>query len=85
VTVSPGATSTSTTVPGTSETGPPATIAIGCPSRSIVLEAMKMEHPALAAADGVVEIVHVEVGHYVEAHATLVTLAASTPPEEPRS
>jgi propionyl-CoA carboxylase alpha chain len=48
-----------------------------------VLEAMKMEHPALAAADGVVETVHVEVGQYVEAHATLVTLAASTSPEEP--
>jgi acetyl/propionyl-CoA carboxylase alpha subunit len=51
--------------------------------RLVVLEAMKMEHPALAAADGVVETVHVEVGQYVEAHATLVTLAASTSPEEP--
>ncbi|GAA4774670.1 biotin carboxylase N-terminal domain-containing protein [Actinomycetospora chlora] len=40
----------------------------------VVLEAMKMEHPALAAADGVVETVHVAVGQYVEAHATLVTL-----------
>jgi biotin carboxyl carrier protein len=37
---------------------------------------MKMEHPALAAADGVVETVHVAVGQYVEAHATLVTLGA---------
>jgi acetyl/propionyl-CoA carboxylase alpha subunit len=45
--------------------------------RLVVLEAMKMEHPALAAADGVVEAVHVEVGQYVEAHATLVTLAAA--------
>ena len=36
-----------------------------------------MEHPALAAADGVVETVHVEVGQYVEAHATLVTLGAA--------
>ena len=40
----------------------------------VVLEAMKMEHPALAATDGVVETVHVAVGQYVEAHATLVTL-----------
>ena len=40
----------------------------------VVLEAMKMEHPALAAADGVVQTVHVAVGQYVEAHATLVTL-----------
>ncbi len=45
--------------------------------RLVVLEAMKMEHPALAAADGVVESVHVEVGQYVEAHATLVTLGAA--------
>ncbi|MEJ2863136.1 ATP-binding protein [Actinomycetospora flava] len=43
----------------------------------VVLEAMKMEHPALAAADGVVETVHVAVGQYVEAHATLVTLGAA--------
>ena len=35
-----------------------------------------MEHPALAAADGIVETVHVAVGQYVEAHATLVTLGA---------
>ncbi len=42
----------------------------------VVLEAMKMEHPALAAVDGVVETVHVSVGQYVEAHATLVTLGA---------
>jgi biotin carboxyl carrier protein len=43
----------------------------------VVLEAMKMEHPALAATDGVVETVHVAVGQYVEAHATLVTLGAA--------
>ncbi|WP_433784014.1 acetyl/propionyl/methylcrotonyl-CoA carboxylase subunit alpha [Actinomycetospora sp. CA-101289] len=43
----------------------------------VVLEAMKMEHPALAAADGVVDTVHVAVGQYVEAHATLVTLRAT--------
>jgi propionyl-CoA carboxylase alpha chain len=43
----------------------------------VVLEAMKMEHPALAAVDGVVETVHVAVGEYVEAHATLVTLGAA--------
>jgi propionyl-CoA carboxylase alpha chain len=41
-----------------------------------------MEHPALAAADGIVETVHVQVGQYVEAHATLVTLGASPSPEE---
>jgi propionyl-CoA carboxylase alpha chain len=40
----------------------------------VVLEAMKMEHPAVAAADGVVESVRVEVGQYVDAHAVLVTL-----------
>ncbi len=54
--------------------------------RLVVLEAMKMEHPALAAADGVVETVHVEVGQYVEAHAALVSLAAreiADTPEEP--
>jgi acetyl/propionyl-CoA carboxylase alpha subunit len=44
----------------------------------VVLEAMKMEHPALAAAEGVVEAVHVAVGQYVEAHATLVSLAAES-------
>ncbi|GAA4881896.1 acetyl/propionyl/methylcrotonyl-CoA carboxylase subunit alpha [Actinomycetospora straminea] len=43
----------------------------------VVLEAMKMEHPALAATDGVVETVHVAVGQYVEAHATLVTLGTA--------
>jgi len=43
----------------------------------VVLEAMKMEYPALAATDGVVETMHVAVGQYVEAHATLATLAAS--------
>ncbi|GAA1275296.1 biotin carboxylase N-terminal domain-containing protein [Pseudonocardia aurantiaca] len=40
----------------------------------VVLEAMKMEHPATAAADGVVAAVHVEPGQYVEAHTVLVTL-----------
>jgi acetyl/propionyl-CoA carboxylase alpha subunit len=45
--------------------------------RLVVLEAMKMEHPAVAAADGVVESVHVEVGQFVEAHATLVTLGSA--------
>ena len=40
----------------------------------VVLEAMKMEHPAVAAADGVVESVRVEVGQFVEAHSVLVTL-----------
>jgi propionyl-CoA carboxylase alpha chain len=40
----------------------------------VVLEAMKMEHPATAEADGVVAEVHVEEGQYVEAHTVLVTL-----------
>jgi propionyl-CoA carboxylase alpha chain len=44
--------------------------------RLVVLEAMKMEHPATAPADGVVETVHVAVGQYVGAHTVLVTLAA---------
>ncbi|WP_232662357.1 ATP-binding protein [Pseudonocardia sp. TRM90224] len=42
----------------------------------VVLEAMKMEHPTVAAADATVEAVHVEVGQYVDAHTVLVTLAA---------
>ncbi|UYB39055.1 biotin/lipoyl-binding protein [Streptomyces sp. Je 1-4] len=40
----------------------------------VVLEAMKMEHAALAEGPGVVQSVHVEVGQYVEAKAALVTL-----------
>ena len=43
----------------------------------VVVEAMKMEHPALASADGVVAEVHVQVGQFVEAKAVLVTLEAS--------
>jgi propionyl-CoA carboxylase alpha chain len=43
----------------------------------VVLEAMKMEHPAVAVGDGVVAEVHVEVGQYVQAHELLVTLAAA--------
>jgi propionyl-CoA carboxylase alpha chain len=46
----------------------------------VVLEAMKMEHPATAAADGVVAQVHVEPGQYVDAHTVLVTLTADTAP-----
>lgn len=46
----------------------------------VVLEAMKMEHPALAAGAGVVDAVLVEVGQYVEAKTTLVTVA---PREDP--
>jgi propionyl-CoA carboxylase alpha chain len=42
----------------------------------VVVEAMKMERPAVAAADGVVEAVHVSVGQYVDAQAALVTLRA---------
>ena len=45
----------------------------------VVLEAMKMEHPALAAGPGVVDAVLVEVGQYVEAKAVLVTV---TPRED---
>ena len=40
----------------------------------VVMEAMKMEHPALAHHDGTVSAVHVEVGQYIEAHTVLVTL-----------
>ncbi len=57
--------------------------AVTAGQRLVVLEAMKMEHPALAAADGVVETVHVEVGQYVQAHATLVTLAARETTDTP--
>jgi acetyl/propionyl-CoA carboxylase alpha subunit len=41
----------------------------------VVVEAMKMEWPAVAVADGVVEAVHVKEGEYVAAQAVLVTLA----------
>jgi acetyl-CoA carboxylase biotin carboxylase subunit len=41
----------------------------------VVVEAMKMEWPAVAATDGVVETVHVEEGEYVAARTVLVTLA----------
>jgi len=40
----------------------------------VVLEAMKMEHTITAAADGVVETVHVAVGQNVPPQAALVTL-----------
>jgi acetyl/propionyl-CoA carboxylase alpha subunit len=40
----------------------------------VIVEAMKMEWPSVAAADGVVEAVHVEAGQYVDAQALLVTL-----------
>jgi biotin carboxyl carrier protein len=46
----------------------------------VVLEAMKMEHPATAAADGVVAAVHVEPGQYVDAHTVLVTLKTEPTP-----
>ncbi|OZG27710.1 acetyl/propionyl-CoA carboxylase subunit alpha [Williamsia sp. 1138] len=48
----------------------------------VVVEAMKMEHPATAATDGVVEKINVSVGQYVDAHTVLVTLAA---PQEEQS
>jgi propionyl-CoA carboxylase alpha chain len=41
----------------------------------VVLEAMKMQHPAAAGADGTVAEVHVAEGDYVPAHTVLVTLA----------
>jgi biotin carboxyl carrier protein len=47
--------------------------------RMVLLEAMKMEHPAVAGADGVVEEVRVEVGQYVAAHTVLVTLTELGP------
>jgi propionyl-CoA carboxylase alpha chain len=43
----------------------------------VVVEAMKMEHPALANADGVVVAVHVTVGQFVEAKTALVTVEPS--------
>jgi propionyl-CoA carboxylase alpha chain len=46
----------------------------------VVLEAMKMEHPTTAAADAVVEAVHVEQGQYVDAHTVLVTLTTEPAP-----
>src|SRR5689334_6415111 len=39
----------------------------------VLLEAMKMEHRVLAAADGTVAEVRVEAGQYVDAHQVLVT------------
>ena len=41
----------------------------------VVVEAMKMEWPTVAAEDGVIETVHVTVGEYVEAKKVLVTFA----------
>ncbi|WP_029538867.1 acetyl/propionyl/methylcrotonyl-CoA carboxylase subunit alpha [Rhodococcus erythropolis] len=46
----------------------------------VVIEAMKMEHPATAAIDGTVEQIHVTVGQYVTAHSILITLAAGEQP-----
>ncbi len=40
----------------------------------VMVEAMKMEHAALADTDGIVTDIHVAVGQYVEAKAVLVTL-----------
>jgi 3-methylcrotonyl-CoA carboxylase alpha subunit len=44
--------------------------------RLVVVEAMKMEHPATAAVDGVVEAIHVAVGQFVDAKTVLVSLKA---------
>jgi 3-methylcrotonyl-CoA carboxylase alpha subunit len=44
----------------------------------VVVEAMKMEHPAVAATDGVVEAIHVSTGQYIEAKTVLVTLEATS-------
>jgi 3-methylcrotonyl-CoA carboxylase alpha subunit len=49
------------------------TVAAG--QKLVVLEAMKMEHPALAGAGGVVQTINVSVGQYVEAQTELVTIA----------
>lgn len=46
--------------------------------RLVVVEAMKMEHPATAAVDGIVEEIHVAVGQYVETNTVLVTLSAES-------
>ncbi|WP_307797471.1 ATP-binding protein [Williamsia soli] len=45
----------------------------------VVLEAMKMEHAALAGVGGVVESVNVAVGQYVEAQVELVTICEGGP------
>jgi len=45
--------------------------------RLVVVEAMKMERPSVAAVDGVVEAVHVTVGQYVDAQTVLVTVRDS--------
>ncbi|MEE2031255.1 ATP-binding protein [Rhodococcus chondri] len=50
------------------------TVAAG--QKLVVLEAMKMEHPALAGADGVVQKINVSVGQYVDAQTELVTIGA---------
>lgn len=42
----------------------------------VVLEAMKMEHPAVAGADGIVQKINVSVGQYVDAQTELVTIGA---------
>jgi propionyl-CoA carboxylase alpha chain len=42
----------------------------------VLVEAMKMEWPAVAATDGVVEAVHVREGQYVDARVTLVTVGS---------
>jgi 3-methylcrotonyl-CoA carboxylase alpha subunit len=47
----------------------------------VIVEAMKMEWPSVAAADGVVEAVHVEAGQYVDAQALLVTVGEQSPDE----
>ncbi|MGH3344064.1 MAG: biotin/lipoyl-containing protein, partial [Carbonactinosporaceae bacterium] len=49
----------------------------------VLLEAMKMEHRAVAATDGVVEEVRVKVGQFVEAHEVLVTLGEEKGREAP--
>ncbi|MGH9093383.1 MAG: acetyl-CoA carboxylase biotin carboxyl carrier protein subunit, partial [Acidimicrobiales bacterium] len=44
----------------------------------VIVEAMKMEWPTIASADGVVKTVHVRVGEYVEAQKVLVTMGFAT-------
>jgi propionyl-CoA carboxylase alpha chain len=48
----------------------------------LVLEAMKMEHPVVAPAAGVVQALHVQVGAQVETGAVLAVLAGSGEADE---
>ncbi len=43
----------------------------------VVVEAMKMEHPAVAAVDGIIDEIHVEVGQFVQANTLLVAISVT--------